>query len=179
MVVPAQIGVVALLAGGFFLFLTLRGDPEDKATTAPRTETTRLVSREGGFSIGVPAGLNGAKYGRTVKLASKDKTLVVTAGPAGAGSLTQNSEQFATSLEANYSDVQVLGREPQKIDGRSALATFGQAVNANRIKVRFVSVAVSAKPRDYAINTFTAFDTDPDVILPKVNAIVNTFRVLP
>lgn len=177
MVVPVQVGVVALLAGGFFFYLTLRGTPDEPAAT-PQVESTRLVSREGGFSIGVPEGLTASRHGKTVRLTSKDKSLVVTAGPVGTGSLTQNSDQFVKSLEAGYSGVRVLGREPQRVNGRSALATFGQAINAKKVKIRFVSVVVSARPRDYSINTFTALDTDPDVILPKANAVVDTFEIL-
>lgn len=178
--VPVAVGMVALLAGAFFAYLTLRGDPDahDRATRA-HVETSRMVSLRGGFSIGVPEGLEASRHGRTVRLTSPDKTLVVTAGPSERGSLKQGSRRFVRTMRAGYSKVRVLGRQPQKVNGRRALATHGQAVNAGKVKIRFVSVVVGARPRNYTITMFAGFDTDPTVVLPKVNAVANTFKVLP
>ncbi|MEO6472091.1 MAG: hypothetical protein ABIR57_09170 [Aeromicrobium sp.] len=177
MIVPIQIGVIALLLGGYLLFPTLQG--AEKKQPIARVETKVLVCLECGFSLGVPAGLTAKRYGKTVKLNSTDNRLVVTAGPAGTGSLMQGSKQFVDALKQGYTQVRVFGRQSQKVDGRDALATSGQAVNAQKVKIRFVSVLVSARPRDFLITTFTGFGTDPGIVLPQVNAIVNTFKVLP
>lgn len=183
MVFPIQIGMFALLGGAYFVYLTLSGpaktEPDAAAPPVIKTiETTRIVSGKGGFSIGFPEGVTPTKVGKTVSLSSKDKAFVVTAGPVGGGSLSTNSKAFVSSLKATYTDVRVLGTEKQEVDGRKALATYGQALNSKKIRVRFVNVVVAAKPRNYAINSFTGFDTNPSIVLPKVNAIVSTFTVL-
>ena len=178
MVLPIQIGVVALIVGGFLVYLTVKGADETTMLTPPVGKIVPLVSKAGRFRIGVPNGVTANRVGETVTLSTKDKSLVVTAGPFGGGSLTANSEAFVSSLKETYSKVRVLGTQPQMVDGREALATFGQALNAKKVRVRFVSVVVAARPRNYAINSFTRFDSDPSTILPTVNAIVNSFRVL-
>ena len=183
MVFPIQIGVFALLGGAYFVCLTVRGpantDPGVGAQPVIETiETTRIVSQKGGFAIGVPEGVTATKVGKTVSLSSKNKALVVTAGPVEGGSLSTNSKAFVSSLKATYTEVRVLGTENQEVDGRKALATYGQVLNSKKIRVRFVNVVVAAKPRNYAINSFTGLDTNPSIVLPKVNAIVSTFTVL-
>jgi hypothetical protein len=178
--VPSVIGVIALLVGAYFLYVTLRepASPQDSRAAA-QVHTTRMVSHKGGFSIGVPAGLTASRHGRFVRLKSNDSSLVVTAGPARGGSLKQGSRQFVHTMKAGYRRVRVLGRQPQKIDGRKALATYGRAVNGKSVRIRFVSVLVHARPHNYTITMFTGFGTDPAVVLPKVNAIANTFKVRP
>ena len=179
MVLPIQIGVIALLAGGFLIYLTVvKGPAETSPPAVKAVETKPFVAKSGGFRLGVPEGVNAVQVGKTVNLSTKDKSLVVTAGSIGERSLEAGSKAFVSSLKATYSGVVVLGTDTQRVDGRAALATFGQAVNAKKVKVRFVNLVVTAEPRNYAINSFTAFDSDPRVILPKVNAIVSTFRVL-
>lgn len=185
MVLPIQLGVLALLGGAYFAYLTVQGpaDTEPHAATSTPTViksigTTRIVSGPGGFAIGQPAGVIATKVGKTVNLRSKDKAFVVTAGPVEGGTLLTNSKAFLTALRATYTEVRVLGTKSQEVDGRKALATYGQALNTKKIRVRFVNLAIEAKPRNYAINSFTGLGTDPSIVLPKVNAIVSTFTVL-
>lgn len=183
MVLPIQLGVLALLGGAYFVYLTVSGpaktEPDAAAPTVVKTiETTRIVSGRGGFAIGVPVGVTATKVKKTVSLSSKDKAFVVTAGPVEGGSLLTSSKAFVSSLKATYTEVRVLGTEEQEVDGRKALATYGQALNSKKVRVRFVDVVVAAKPRNFAINSFTGLDTNPSIVLPKVNAIVSTFTVL-
>ena len=50
--------------------------------------------------------------------------------------------------------------------------------NAKKVQISFVNVVVKAKPRNYAINAFTAADSDPLFVVPRVNAIIDTFEVI-
>lgn len=183
MVFPIQIGMFALLGGAYFVYLTVSGPAKTETDAAAPTvvktiETTPIVSGKGGFAIGVPEGVTATKAGKTVNLSGKDKAFVVTAGSVEGGPLSTNSKAFVSSLKATYTEVRVLGTEKQEVDGRKALATYGQALNSKKIRVRFVNVVVAAKPRNYAINSFTGLDTNPSTVLPKVNAIVSSFTVL-
>ena len=47
-----------------------------------------------------------------------------------------------------------------------------------RCEIRFVNFVVKSTPRNYAINAFTVSDSDPLFVVPRVNAIANTFEVI-
>ncbi|MGH3458000.1 hypothetical protein [Aeromicrobium sp.] len=184
MVIPIQIAVIALVAGLYFVYAAVRGpsssdEPAPSSTlgAAMATIEPRVYSDKGGFMIGVPDGLTAKKDGKTVSLRSSDGTLVAVAGPIERGTLTANSKTFIRSMKVAYTKVRVLRSEEQQVDGRKALATYGQAVNAKKVRIRFVNVVVKAPQRNFAINSFAAFDTNPAIVLPKVNAIVSGFSV--
>lgn len=183
-VVPIQIAVAALLVGSYFAYVAVRGTDESRpvatasASTPPTPEAHRLVSVEGGFAIGVPDGMKATKAGKTVSLRTQDKALVVVVGPIGTGSLATGSAAFVRSLGASYTDVRVRDTQERRIDGRNALSTAGDAVNAGNVPIRFVNLIVKANPRNLAITAFTAADADPAVVLPISNAIVSRFEVL-
>ena len=175
--VPGVVGVLALLAAGYFGYLTLRGGAAAPQARADVTQTHRVTSRQGGFSIGVPAGMHVTERRGTLTLADRKHDLVVTVGRAGPGALRRAAARFVRMLGRAYSHVRVLGHQPQRIAGRNALATYGRAVNTHRARLRFVTVTVRARPRDFAITAFTAFGSDPARVLPRVDAIASTFRV--
>ena len=64
------------------------------------------------------------------------------------------------------------------IDGHQAQATYGRARNADKVRITFVNVVVKAERRNYAINAFSAADSDPMFVVPRVNAIVHSFEVI-
>jgi hypothetical protein len=115
----------------------------------------------------------------TLTLSNETHDLVVTIGPTGSGELRRAAHRFVRSLRQGYRQVRVLGHRPERIDGRPALTTYGQAVNRHHARLRFVTVTVRARPRDYAITVFTAYGSDPHRVLPQVDAIASTFRVRP
>ena len=79
------VAVVALLAAGLLAWLTLGGGDEDSAATPPAgNEPVTVVSRAGGFSVRVPGDLTGARNGRSIQLATPDKTLLINVGPGSA-----------------------------------------------------------------------------------------------
>lgn len=186
MVVPIQIGIVALLIGSYFVVQAVRGPATPSTVPAATVASTQpaepalapFTSKKGGFELGVPAGMKAARKGKTVTVTSADRSLVVTASPGERGSLSAGGRDFVSSLKAGYTKVKVAGTEKQQVDGRSALATFGQAKNRDGVPIRFVHLVVAAKPRNYVITSYAGRDTDPAVVLPKVNAVVNSFTLL-
>ena len=177
-----KIGVMTLLAAGSVLVVQLRdhdtaADSAREPLVGADARTVRVVVRSGGFSVGRPVGLVAEREGSSVTMRDKDKGLVVTAGPVTSGSLKSVGKAFVRAMERDYTSVDVLGSEDLTVDGRPALATYGQAVNARDVPIRFVNLVVSARPRNYAINSFAGLTTDPRIVLPQVNAIVNTFTI--
>lgn len=173
--VPVAAGVVALLAAACLGYLTVRGRLAGPGTEPVAVHTRTVLAR--GFSIGVPHGMQLTRRHGTLSLTDGRHSLVVTVGPTTAGPLRRAARDFGRSLRDGYRRVRVLGHQPQQVDGRPALATYGQAVNAHGTRIRFVTVTVRARPRDFAITAFTAYGSDPTRVLPKVNAIASTFRV--
>jgi hypothetical protein len=173
--VPAAVGVVALLAAACFGCLTVRGRFAGPGTEPVAVHTRTVQAR--GFSVGVPPGMQVTRRHGTLSLADRQHALVVTIGPTTAGPLRRAARDFARSLRDGYRRVRVLGHQPQRVDGRPALATYGHAVNARGSRIRFVTVTVRARPRDFAITAFTGYGSDPTRVLPKVDAIASTFHV--
>ena len=68
--------------------------------------------------------------------------------------------------------------ENQTLDGHKAKATYGTARNTKKVKLRFVNFVIKSIARNYAITAFTAGNSDPLFVVPRVNAIANTFEVI-
>lgn len=183
MVIPIEIGAIALLAGSYLAYANLRAPeephPKPSATpTAAKTiDTNPVVSKKGGFEIGVPEGVMATKKAGIVTLSADDKTFVVVAGLGASGTLADNGKLFVRAMRTSYTQIKVFGTKEQRVDGRKALATYGQAVNSAKVKIRFVNLVVKARPRNFVINSFAGIDTDPVIVLPQVNAIVGSFAV--
>ncbi|MGH8965646.1 MAG: hypothetical protein ACRDXB_10010, partial [Actinomycetes bacterium] len=138
-VVPVVVGVVAVLLGSLFAFITLRGDDDTEQTSAPKVTTRSFVSEAGGYAIDVPTDLEESRQGRAATFSAKDKSLVVTVGPSEAGPLRPASRRYLRTLRAGYEEFQLLGKQDETIDGRPALAAYGQVTNENRVRIRFVA----------------------------------------
>ncbi len=175
-VVLMVVGVLALAGAGWFGYLTVRGRaPADTAAAAP-LPTRRVASKAGGFTVRVPQDMTVARAGRSIRLTARSKDLVVSVGPIDAGPLPAATRAFLGTVRAGYSKVTVLGHRREHVDGHPARTTFGQ-VRQGGSTLRFVVVTVHARPRrNYALTAFTAHDSDPTVVLPRVDAIVGSFR---
>lgn len=186
------VGVVALLLAGVLGYVTFRdtftdpatptaADPSASPSVSPAAvvQTRQVVHRRGGFKVSAPKELKAKRDGRTVRLTSKDRSLVVTVGPSEPGPLRQANRRILGTMRENYRRFELIATEPMRVDGRAALTTSGQATNAQKVRIRFVVLTVRAKPRNYTIAAYTARDSDPATVLPLVNAVANGFEVLP
>lgn len=176
------VGVLALAGAGWFGYLTLRGVAggagDGTAAAASPLATRRVVSKAGGFSLRVPKDLTVTRTSRSVRLTSRGKDLVVSVGPIGAGRLPRATAAFLDTVRSGYARTTVLGHRKERVDGRRARTTYGQVRADNGgPRLRFVVVTVAARPHNYALTAFTAHDSDPAVVLPRVDAIVNSFHV--
>ena len=187
MVLPVEIAVICLLGAIYYGYNAVKGPdpkPESSRTATatpsaiPKVTTTRLVSKKGGFAVGVPDHVTAKKVGFTVQMMTADKVLSVLVGPVERGKLSASSSAFMRSMKKAYKDVRVTRSEDQTIDGHQAKATYGRAENAKKVPISFVNVVVKANPRNYAITAFTTGSSDPIFVVPRVNAIVDTFEVI-
>jgi hypothetical protein len=176
------VGVCALVLGVLLAYVTWRDtfgeSPEPAAAAAPSVSTERVVSRAGGFSVAVPTSMTARREGRTLRLSSKDRDLVITVGPGERGRLARASDRLLADLRSKYRGFEKWGSERLEIDGRPALSASGTVVNKAGVALRFVVVTVRARPRNYALIAFAARDADPASVLPRVNAVASGLEIL-
>ncbi|MGH3474683.1 MAG: hypothetical protein ACRDOT_07210 [Aeromicrobium sp.] len=191
MVIPVQIAVIGLLGAAYYGYHAVKG-PEPESTggpsrtatatptpsPTPEVATKRLVSKQGGFAVGVPEDVKAKKVGPAVTMATADKVLSAVVSPVESGPISVSTKAFMRGMKEVYTKVEVTRTETLKIDGHKATATYGQARNAKKVQIRFVNFVIKSTPRNFAINAFTARDSDPLFVLPRVNAIANTFEVI-
>lgn len=175
------VGVLAILVGSALAVLTWRDlrEPDDEPHARAPVETERAVSRRGGFAVAVPLDMEVRRRGRTMELRAADPELVINVGPASSKRLAQAHRTFLRTVDRGYARVRVIGRERGQVSGRRSLTTSGTAVNEAGVPIRFVVLTLAARPRAYTLVGFTARDAPPDVVLPRLNAAVEGFEVLP
>lgn len=171
------LGVLAVLVAGVLAVVELWPRSDDvSSAAAPRSHT--FVSTAGGFSVRVPQGTQVRRDGPTARFSTPDRSVVMSVGPAGPGPVAAASRRLVTRVRQTYAQVEVLGRRPNRVDGRRALTTFGRARSAG-VQLRFAVVVVAAKPHTYALTTFTSADSEPRTVVPVVNAVTRSFHVRP
>jgi hypothetical protein len=187
LILPFEIAVVALLGALYFGIDMVRGPESEARSDAARTPTeevlpevttTPLVNKRGGFAVGVPENVEATKVGPAVAMATADQALNFVIAPVEPGTMSASRSGFMRGMKQSYTDVRVTKTETKTIDGREARVTYGRALNAEKVDVRFINLVVKDTPRNFAINTFTAADTDPTFVLPRVHAVFNSFQVI-
>lgn len=179
--VLVAVGVLALTLAvvlGVLTWLDVRGSEEKVAGPEP-VATERKVFRRGGFALAVPQDMEVRRRGRTAQLVGDDPELVVDVGPASSAQLRRAHRAFLRSIDRGYAKVRLIGRERGRLNGRRSLTTAGTAVNDADVPIRFVVVTVRARPTAYTMAAYTARESAPEQVLPRVNAVVDGFEVLP
>lgn len=192
MVIPVEIAVVATLGAIYYGYHAVQDGQAEPAKPAasssvtpsadppapPKVKTTRLVSKKGGFAVGVPEKVMAKKIGPAVTMTTADKTLNVAIGAVAPATLTATSDALMRDVKKTYTNVRVTKTQADEIDGNKAKATYARARNPQKLQVTFVHVVVKSKTRNYVISAFTAADSDPLFVVPRVNAIIDTFEVI-
>ncbi|MGH4007835.1 MAG: hypothetical protein ACRDTH_06680 [Pseudonocardiaceae bacterium] len=170
----ALIGVVALLlAGGLGVTaLVLKKGGSDPV------HTREVVNTAGGYRFEAPEGWSTAQSGRTTTVTSPDKSTVITLGLSRPGSLPVASTLFFQEVAGKYRDVEMVVPQAKDVGPRPALVYGGNGTNSKNVRVRFLAITVKNEPTNFGITVFTAADSDPKVVLPPTNRVVDTFRVL-
>ncbi len=173
--IPSLIGVVALVLAitcGVIAW-ALSG------TVGSAVGTPAVVNAAGKYSFEAPPGWSSTQQGRTTTLTSADQSTVITLGVGRIGSLPVAATLFFQQVAGNYKNVQVIPPEAKEIGSRPALIYGGVGNNAQNTSIRFLAITVQNNPSNYAIAVFTAVGSDPKIVLPQVNRVVETFRPVP
>ncbi|MGH3687237.1 MAG: hypothetical protein ACRDSM_19745 [Pseudonocardiaceae bacterium] len=174
--ITCLIGVVALLLAGTFGVIAL---VSSHGSSSGMVDNHEVVNAAGQYRFEAPVGWSTTQQGRTTTVTSPDQSTVITLGVGKSGSLPVAGTQFFQQVAGNYHDVQVLPPQAKQVGQRPALIYGGIGDNAQKVSIRFLAITVQNDPTNYAIGVFTAAGSDPKVVLPSVNRVVESFRALP
>jgi hypothetical protein len=172
--IPALIGVAALVLAVIcgVIALVLYGG----SSSGGAVDTHEVVNSAGQYRFDAPDGWTTTQDGRTTTVTSPDKETVVTLGAGRVGPIPMAGTLFFQEVASHYKNVQVIPPEAKTIGSRTALVYGGVGDNEKNTSIRFLAITVENNPTNYAIAVFTAADSDPKVVLPPVNRIVDSFR---
>lgn len=172
--VISLIGVVALLLAATFGVIAWVS-----SGSISGTDRHEVVNVAGQYRFEAPTGWSTTQQGGTTTVTSPDQNTVVTLGVGRTGPLPVAGTLLFQQVAANYRDVQVISPEAKQVGPRTALIYGGIGNNAQNTQIRFLTITVQNEPTNYAIAVFTAAGSDPGVVLPSVNRLVDSFRALP
>ncbi len=173
--VISLIGVVALVLAVTFgvIAWALSG------SVGGAVDTHEVVNAAGQYRFEAPTGWATTQQGRTTTVTSPDQTTVITLGTGRVGPLPVAGTLFFEQVAGNYHDVQVIPPEAKQVGAAPALIYGGVGSNAKNTQVRFLAITVQNAPTNFGIAVFTAADSDPNIVLPPVNRVVESFRAVP
>ncbi|MGH3788486.1 MAG: hypothetical protein ACRDRG_18505 [Pseudonocardiaceae bacterium] len=173
--VLSLIGIVALLLAGTFAVIAAMSG----GSTSGTINTREVVNADGRYRFEAPDGWSTTQQGRNTTVTSPDKSTVITLGLGRSGPLPFAGTLLFQQVAGNYRDVEVIPPDAKQVGPRSALVYGGIGNNAQNTRIRFLAITVENEPTNYGITVFTAAGSDPKIVLPSVNRVVDTFRVLP
>jgi len=172
--VLSLIGAVALLLAGVFGVITW----VSSGSVSGAVDTHQTVNTVGRYRFEAPTGWSTTQEGRTTTVVSPDQKTVITLGVGRTGSLPVAGALFFQQVAGNYHDVQVIPPEAKQVGSRPALVYGGVGNNAQNTRIRFLAITVQNSPSNYAIAVFTEAGSDPKVVLPPVDRVVESFQVI-
>jgi hypothetical protein len=112
------------------------------------------------------------------RVISPDEDASVSIGLGGKGNLQDVAIRFVGELEDAYRRVALTGFQLTLLDGEPAVSFNGSAVSDRGVAIRFQAISVAGPNRNYSLAVFVAADASPGEVLPPVQEIVNSFRLV-
>lgn len=178
-------GVVALLASGLLAWHTWGGEDTDAPTagaTRPSAAAPSLVpviSRQGGFVLTVPAGLEGEQVGdRSVRLRPTRGDLVVTVGPGVRGSLPRAHAAAVDGIRGAYPEVRVERQVDTRMGGGPALRSVGTVRHESGQQLVFSVTTTARGQRTWSAVMFAQRDLKPRRLKRWYQPVLDGFQPL-
>lgn len=169
------VGVVALLLAGVFAVIAW----VSSGSVSGAVDTHQVLNAAGRYRFEAPAGWSSTQDGRTTTLVSPDQKTVITLGVGRTGPLPIAGALFFQQVAGNYHNVQVIPPEAKQVGTQPALVYGGVGNNVKNARIRFLAITVKNDPANYGIAVFTEAGSDPKIVLPPVNRVVETFQAMP
>jgi len=108
--------------------------------------------------------------------------IVVSFGLGAPGSIAKASDRLLDSIFSDgtdtSSDRSLIGATQERIGGSRSLIVSGTTTDATGRSIRFLAITVRSQPRNYSISVLVPRRSNPARVLPTIEAIVSSFRVL-
>jgi hypothetical protein len=176
--VHVMVAVVAFLFAVGLLAHAVLQDGEGAVLEGKRADsfkTRSVVSAKGGYELKAPSSWQVSKRGPATTMSSPRGDVVVTVGPAPRGDLADSANEIFATVARTYSKVAFLGATRQRVDGREAVVFSGQGTNERDIRLRFIGVTFNDGGHNHSMTAFVRKDSDAGRVLPRIEAILNTF----
>jgi hypothetical protein len=176
--VHVMVAVVAFLFAVGLLAHAVLQDGEGAVLEGKRADsfkTRSVVSAKGGYELKAPSSWQVSKRGPATTMSSPRGDVVVTVGPAPRGDLADSANEIFATVARTYSKVAFLGATRQRVDGREAVVFSGQGTNERDIRLRFIGVTFNDGGNNHSMTAFVRKDSDAGRVLPRIEAILNTF----
>lgn len=141
-------------------------------------DSDEVVNQAGGYQLTAPDGWDVTQDGAITKLTSPGKDAVISVSTGNPGALHDAGALFFQQVGRHYENTKLTGVQSEQIGSRPALVYGGLGINDENVKINFLAITVEAKPTNYAISVFTAANSNPQEVLPRVNSVVDTFRAI-
>jgi hypothetical protein len=179
---------VGLAAFAIFYAAFLRADeeqvPDDEApvvelTPADPSDLVTVRNKHGGYVFDRPKSWRARKEGSATTAFPRDRSVIVTFGRAPNGALRSASSKLLEEVVRSYEDPAV--REQAQLDTigeYQALTIAGEGTTKKGNVVNFLVIAIDAGRRNFGVTVFTPAGSDPIEVLPDVQQVVSSFRLL-
>jgi hypothetical protein len=177
--VAAAVGVVALLAAGLLAWLTLGGGDGNSAATPPAAdEPVTVVSRAGGFSLSVPGDLTGTRNGRSIQVATTDKTLLMNVGPGPSRPLAEAQASALRAVKQAYRKVRVERGTATTMGGLPARRSVGTLARDDGGQLVFSVTTAAQGGRTWSVVMFATRDVTARQLDRWYQPVLDGFRAL-
>lgn len=156
------------------------GQPSTGAAEDPVVVTRRGVNKAGGYTFRYPRGWRVRKDDETTELKAPGSRTIVSLAAGNATSARRVAKDLYALIDAipTYTKLRRLDADREAFAGGDAYLISGTAVNEAGVRVRLLAVGVDRGRRTFPVTIFTAADTDPGRVLPRVEAIVASVEPL-
>jgi hypothetical protein len=166
------LGVAIFTVGAYF------GSREERIGDRERVFATEShANSRAGYSFAYPPEWKLRETRSVARVVSPARDVSVSFGLGGRGDLQEASVEFVGELQEAYRKVSLTGFQLTLLDGEPAVAFTGSALSERGVPLRFQAVSVAGPRRNYGVSVFVAADADPTAALPRIQEILDSFRV--
>jgi len=176
--VAVAAGVAALLAAGLLAWLTLGGDKDSAATRPAEDAPVTVVSRAGGFSLTVPGDLTGSRNGRSIQVATADKSLLVNVGPGPRRSLADAQASALRAVGQAYRQVRVDRGTRTTLGGLPARRSVGSLARDDGGRLVFSVTTAARDGRTWTMVMFATREVTAEQLDRWYQPVLDGFRAL-
>jgi hypothetical protein len=157
--------------------ISIRPDLPTAPTMTPQVFGDLHRNVEGGYELRHPEGWEARNEGTATTVRTPNGRAVVAFGVAARGDLQDAERDLVATIRQAYRNVRLTALQAEPIGGRRAVTIAGTGVNDRGVGIRFLAATVGGPGRNYSITMFMAASADRGALMPKLESVLDSFRV--